>query len=454
MGLFLSILAFVLSWQFGRRSLGVGMVVVLAVGYSYGLVRARVSDGFSHFMFDAAVLGLYAARFVDVSGLTRMTADRSFYQWVGFLIGWPFVVLAIGIVFPVPFLIQLVGLRAAIWFLPFLLIGTQMGPADLRVITRGLALFNLVALAFGLAEYFFGIEPFLPRNAATELIHRSKDIAGYEYHRIPSTFVAAAAYGGVMVASWPFLAGRWAMPGIALEERLLLTAGLVAAGLGVFLCGSRSPVVMFFLVAGFTVYQLRSQLGYILLFALLGAGVGYVVAGNERLQRFTSLQDSEAVVERMHGSANLSILELLSEYPMGGGLGSAFGTSVPSFLQHLAPQDPIGAENEYARIGTEQGVVGLCLWIAFLIWFFARTAFYRGPGIGHHYSLTLLYLLMTWGFAWLGTGLLVSVPGTAILLFQMGWLGRRAGQRTEILSRRDHGQALGFKPSVPSRRDD
>ncbi len=428
MGLFLSILAFALSWQFGRRSVGAGMVVVLAVGYSYGLMRARVFDGFSHFMFDAAVLGLYVARFADIGGRTRMPADRSFYQWVAFLIVWPFVVLAIGMVFPVPFLIQLVGLRAAIWFLPFLLVGMQTGPADLRVITRGLALLNLVALAFGLGEYFFGIETFLPQNAATELIYRSKDIAGYEYHRIPSTFVSAGSYGAVMVATWPFLAGRWAIPGIVLEERLLLTAGLVAAGLGVFLCGSRTPVVMFFLVAAVTIYQLKSRLGYILLFALLGAGVGYVVAGNERLQRFTSLDDSEYVTWRIGGSANIGILDLLREYPMGGGLGSAFGTSIPSFLQHLAPNDPIGAENEYSRIGTEQGVVGLGLWLAFLSWFFARTALYRGPGIGLRYSATLFYLLMTWGLAWLGTGLLLSVPGTAIVLFQMGWLGRRAGE--------------------------
>src|SRR5438046_8310811 len=105
-----------------------------------------------------------------------------------------------------------------------------------------------------------------------------------------------------MVATWPFLAGRWATPGIAVWERLLLTAGLLAAGLGVFLCGSRTPVVILLLVAAFTAYQLKLRPGYVLLFALLGAGVGYVVAGNERLQRFASLQDTEAGVERMHRS--------------------------------------------------------------------------------------------------------------------------------------------------------
>jgi hypothetical protein len=131
----------------------------------------------------------------------------------------------------------------------------------------------------------------------------------------------------------------------------------------------------------------------------------------------------------MRGSANVGVLDLLMEYPMGGGLGSAFGTSIPSFLQHLAPQDPIGAENEYSRIGIEQGVVGLGLWLAFLSWFFTRTTLYGGTSISLYYPLTLFYLLLTWGLAWMGTGLLLSVPGTAIVLFQMGRLGRRAGER-------------------------
>ncbi len=113
MGLLLSALAFALSWQFGRRSVGAGMVVLLAVGYSYALVRAVVFDGFSHFIFDAAMVGFYAARCPQAIGLTRIPELRPFYQWVAFLIGWPFVVLVVGMAFPVHPLIQLVGLRAA-----------------------------------------------------------------------------------------------------------------------------------------------------------------------------------------------------------------------------------------------------------------------------------------------------------------------------------------------------
>jgi hypothetical protein len=429
MGLILCALALALTWFFGRRSVGAGMVVLLAAGYGYGLVRAVVFDGFSHFIFDAAIAGLYAARLPQASGLVRIPRLKPLYQWVAFLIGWPFVALAIGLALPVHPLIQLVGLRAAMWFLPFLIIGTQVTWADLRVMTRALALLNLIALAFGVGEYLFGLETFLPHNAATALMYRSNDIAGYRYHRIPSTFVTAAGYGGVMVASWPFLAGRWAIPHIAFGEKLLLTAGLLAAGLGVFLCGSRTPVVMCLLIVAFTVYQLRLQVHYVLLIVLLGAGVGYLVVGNERLQRFTSLRDSEAVTERLYSSANLGLIDLVTEYPMGAGLGSAFGTSIPSFLQRFAPDEPIGAENEYVRIGIEQGIVGLGLWIAFLGWFFTRTVLRSAPSVGLSYPLTVFSVLISWGLAWLGVGMLISIPSTAILLVQMGWLNRCAGSR-------------------------
>src|SRR5438046_6546276 len=96
---------------------------------------------------------------------------RSIYQWVAFLMGWPFIALLIGMAFSVHPLIQLIGLRAAVWFLPFVFVGLQTRSADLTLITRGLALLNLAALAFGLGEYFLGLEAFLPRNVAPELIY-------------------------------------------------------------------------------------------------------------------------------------------------------------------------------------------------------------------------------------------------------------------------------------------
>ena len=95
-------------------------------------------------------------------------------------------------------------------------------------------------------------------------------------------------------------------------------------------------------------------------------GVGLVVARNdERLQRITTLEDSEFVSQRIAGSANEGFLELLIHYPFGAGMGSAVGTSIPFFLAHLAPEQ-IGLENEYSRILVDQGWFGLGGWLALL----------------------------------------------------------------------------------------
>src|SRR5262249_3055153 len=99
MGLLLCVLAFTLSWFSARRSVGAGMVVVLAAGYSYGWLRAVVFDGFSHFIFDCAMSALYTARFAEFARLAQNLGLRPFYQWVALLIGWPFIVLLIGMAY-------------------------------------------------------------------------------------------------------------------------------------------------------------------------------------------------------------------------------------------------------------------------------------------------------------------------------------------------------------------
>ena len=105
------------------RSLGLGLIGVFAVGFVNGVVRANFLSVHTTFMFDAAILGLY----------------------VGFLAGWPRDVAAViqarrasGSPFlsrgrplltlmPVnDYLVQLVALRATVWFLPVLLIASRL----------------------------------------------------------------------------------------------------------------------------------------------------------------------------------------------------------------------------------------------------------------------------------------------------------------------------------------
>src|SRR6266581_7809093 len=130
-----------------RRSLGAGMVTLLAVGYAYGIVRANFPTNSAHFIFDAAVLGFYAAVFMTPAQEQQRYRSLSLQPWVAILMGWPL------LLFFVPtqdWLIQLVGLRGALFFVPFLLIGARMEEEDFDTVAMGAAVLNIAALGIAL----------------------------------------------------------------------------------------------------------------------------------------------------------------------------------------------------------------------------------------------------------------------------------------------------------------
>jgi hypothetical protein len=137
------------------------------------------------------------------------------------------------------------------------------------------------------------------------------------------------------------------------------------------------------------------------------------------LQRFFELTDPEAIVGRAHGSVNEGVLDIMLDHPLGAGLGAG-APSIPYFLADRAPP-PIRVENEYARLVIDVGWIGLGLWLAFLAWLYTRPlhrsaepVIYWAGLFGHGLTLT------AWGTALIGTGLLVSIPGSALFLIQMG----------------------------------
>ena len=121
------------SFLLGRRSLTSGIGDLIAVGYAYGIVRANFVSTYTHLMFDGAVAGLYLAR----CSLRR--AHRSGDS----ITIWPDVgrdpdrvadlLLAVS---PghAP-LVELVGWRANVFLLPFLLLGAAC-PGTISTILR------------------------------------------------------------------------------------------------------------------------------------------------------------------------------------------------------------------------------------------------------------------------------------------------------------------------------
>jgi hypothetical protein len=413
--------AFLAVFLVTLRSLGLGFAALFAVGYFNGYIRANYLSVFTTFTFDAGVLGLYLGFLIGYPRQLQQAISGTAATWVLTLMLWPTVLALLPIN---DFLVQLVALRATIWFVPALLIATQLRTADVNLLVRGLAVLNLMALGGGMYVYFYGLEVLYPRNAVTEIMYRSKDVGGYQYHRIPSFFLNAHAYGVTMLFTLTLLGERCLGRGVPLGDRMVASAGIAAALVGILLCAARQPVVQLVLALMVAWLFTRLNLTVGLIACLLLTLGALLVSSNERFQRFRTLEDTTYVTQRVHASANASFFELMVRYPLGAGLGSSVGTSIPFFLADRAPEQ-IGLENEYSRILVDQGLIGLGLWIGFVVWLILRPPPLRlqwswGLGI----MLMYAWVAVNWATAFIGAGTLSSIPQSILLLVQMGVLCR------------------------------
>jgi hypothetical protein len=417
------ILGLAAAYFAGRRSVGAGCLVVIIWGYAFGIFRANFYGTLSYFTFDSAVCGLFLAQFL-FRPAAKQPDSRALGIWLMLLIGWPMLLLLLPFQ---TFMVSLVGLRGNVYMLPALLLGSRLRGRDLQLLATSLAVLNLIAFGFGMAEYFRGIEPFYPYNAVTTTIYASMDAAGH--NRVPATFANAHSYAAVMTDTLPFLFGAWVQRSKKQSKNLLLIGGMGSALVGVLMAATRFYMAMAILLVFIATLSGRVSAWKRMLW-LLGVGVvAYFAASNERWQRYKTLADYDVVSERVNGSVNRSFLEILTEYPMGNGLGGG-GTSIPSFLQsqiHL----PIGVENEYARILLEEGIPGLFLWIAFALWFWTRrTAFAKVPWVTGR-RMAWVYCGATLVSSTIGLGMLTSIPSSFLVMLAMGWVATNPAQEQQ-----------------------
>jgi hypothetical protein len=426
-GLLLCLAALASTYSVARTRLGHGLGVLFAWGYIYGVARSNFLDGFAHFIFDAAVAGLYLARLRRSLLPTNRPAVRALVTWVTLLVAWPTLLVVLP---PDHILINLVGLRVAIFYLPVMLVGAQLTEKDNEGLAGWLVGLNLLALAAAILEVNQGIESLYPRNPTTVLIYSSA-VGDSSTHRIPATFCAAAHYGNTMVLTLPFLVSSLLRARSALRTGVLLT-GVVSAVAGVFLSSCRTPVV-----AGVLSFLAYVVLGRGVLSAaklwlavpVVAVAIWYTLQhGGSRTQRFMTLQDTQMVTERIEMVNDAGLLQCMLEYPLGNGLAGAVGVTIPYFLQEYASNRPLpGAESEYFRVLLTQGAPGLALWLGFLLWFlsgpWARGRKQRGGGAYFFYSTTLVYFLV----ATRGVGLLYGLPNNCLLLLGMGYFLRGEG---------------------------
>ena len=411
-----------------NRSFGAGMSALLCVGYFFGILRANFLDGYSHFIFDVSVLGLYMVCFTKSILVRHEVTSKYAKNWMTLLIGWPLILALI----PVHhYLVQLVGLRHLVLALPLLVLGARTRIRDLETIAMTLAVLNLIAFGFALAQYFYGIEPFFPRNSMTEIMYRSGDIkVGAErFHRIPATFSNAHTYGGTALMSLPLIINLMADTTQANSRRIFFTLSCIVTILGIFIAGPRVPVVT---LAGTVAIMLllpglkpSMKSIFIASACCIGAICAYFIIADPRLQRFTSLSDTNMVESRVTGSLDFSLMDCFWKYPLGAGIGGVAGASLPFFLRELAPLEYVGAENEYIRIAAEQGIVGFLIWLAFLLTLAIRKPIPISKRwlLGTHTIRCLM--IFSWATAFIGVGMLQGIPSSFLMVFMMGLLLRQ-----------------------------
>jgi hypothetical protein len=433
----------------GNRSLKHGLLTLLGIGYVYGILRANYPDVWTYLMFDAGVLGLYTAQLWRPLPLEHRRRVQDLRLWMLALMAWPTLLF---IAFPTNTpLVELVGLRAQIFLLPFLFFGARLTAEDLSDMALVVAVFNLAAVAVGVVEFFVGIEPFYPINEVTEIIYKSKDLVGRTAYRIPATFSSAHAFAGTLVMTLPLLVGAMAQGHRARWGAVLLPVAVGASLMGIFMAAARTHMITASALVIVVTFSGRLGGRQWLRWAVAIGLVAYLVSGDERFQRFTTLQDTTFLAERWGGSVNEGFFELLGQYPMGNGLAGG-GTSVPYFLRGGWKPGP-QMENEYARIVLEQGLPGLALWLLFIVWVLARSP-------GRMRDAWLLARRLSWvTFAaaffsgLLGMGMFTSVPQTVVMLMMMGWfvVARRAAPAPAVapVRRRRIGAApeeIGTRP--------
>lgn len=413
------LISFGVCYVAGRRALWAGFMATMVVGYFYGIVRANLESRFGHFIFDFAAVGFYLALLARRDTPIQRFKIRRMMPWVLALAGWPLLIMLLPLQPP---LIQLVGLRGQIFFLPFILVGVMLDGRDMRKIAFGLAVLSLIEIVFVLAEVQFGVTPFYPMNAIDDIIYMSMDVrvGTTTAFRIPGTFVQAAALGGNMVASLPLLLGAMIQERRGASRRKLLLIAMGVSALGVFLSASRSEATLLFVLAIAATFSGRIKnfpwFGWVALLAV----VGTLVAMSPRMQRFVTLENTSYLKNRVSSSVNSNFLTLALEYPLGNGLGGG-GTSMPYFLLSEL-HNPVVIENEYARIMLEQGLPGLAVWLSFIFWVLTRPLpqetdpWYLGKWLAR---VVLMFCFVT---ASTGLGLLTSIPGTALLLLFAGWI--------------------------------
>lgn len=276
------VLAFATSFVAARISLVSGLIFLLIWGYFFGILKANYVATNGLFIFDAATIGFYLGSLLNPKLKSVAYRYKPVFPWVSILIAWPVFMSLVPIQH---YLVQFIGLRGNIFWLPMILVGFLLSSTEKTTMVFSLSVLNIVALCFAVAEFLIGVEYFVPDNEVTRIVYSSNDLKDGA-KRIPSIFANAHSYSLFMVATIPWIIGEITH---FKREKLrnyfrfpILVTGLVCALLGIFIAGPRQPVVVLSMLLMLILFSRGFNLGFVLIVVFVSIIVGFFAISNVR----------------------------------------------------------------------------------------------------------------------------------------------------------------------------
>lgn len=342
------------------------LAVAIVIGFFHGWLKNEVHHWIITFAFD---IPLILSLIVTIARLPRMQTwfpdcrlGRALGSFVA--ISVIYLVLPLG----VPMLVGLSALRAWIFAPIIFLLGFHI-TSSIRQIEGYfwlLIILGAITAVYGLFQTPEDIrrrmemDPEFAQRFFNTFYGNAK---GEARLRVFSTFVSAAAFGGVMAYTIMFAVARFSVAGNSWKERLILLALALPMAYGIILSGSRTSLMMMASGLIYTSWYRRNIVTYLVVPAIIIAAFtfGQEKTGGDSMDRFLTLLDPSVIWGRIYIVLYPSMSSII-DYPLGGGVGRS-GNGIPFVLVRMfAWFDFRGIDGEVGRLVVDMGLLGLIVY--------------------------------------------------------------------------------------------
>ncbi|MDR2040188.1 MAG: hypothetical protein LBQ60_19885 [Bacteroidales bacterium] len=276
---------------------------------------------------------------------------------------------------------------------------------------------KIFVICWGIFSILLTIKGFIQLNIGLDTVEQSL-IAGrlknthllwgklrvFSFLSDAGQFGASQAHAG-LVGAILFLGAK------SLKERLFYLIVCIAGIYGMFISGTRTA--MFVLLGGGLTYLLLVRNAKLWLLVLLCGGTffyamkfTYVGHSNYEIRRMRSAFNPDKDASYQVRKANQArFRDYLSSRPFGGGIGSIAAGTPGTFLGETPP------DSGYVTIWGQQGIVGLVMFLAMIVYFLTKGAWQVWFNIKNDWLRTVLIALI----AGIG-GMAVANYGNPVML--------------------------------------